>query len=122
MALVLCTGIDPALMATRKLILERAGHSVVPAMSDKEAEAACEQHAFDVAILGQTVTPRLKQDLASKVRSYCPGVKILELYLPHLGRQLADADSWLEVPAAVPEKLAETVTELAGGETKPSQS
>ncbi len=49
-------------------------------------------------------------------------MKILELYPPHLGKAIEDADTWLEVPAAVPERLAETVTELAGREIKPPQS
>ena len=38
MALVLCTGSDPAVMATRKLILEQAGHTVVLASNDRQVE------------------------------------------------------------------------------------
>ncbi len=68
------------------------------------------------------MTPRLKKKLAARIRELCPSVKILELYPPHLGKAIEDADTWLEVPAAVPERLAETVTELAGREIKPPQS
>jgi hypothetical protein len=40
-ALVLCTGIDPVLMETRKLILERSGHKVMSATAEPELENAC---------------------------------------------------------------------------------
>ena len=40
MSLVLCTGVDPVLMETRKLILERAGHTVITAMGERELAAA----------------------------------------------------------------------------------
>ena len=36
----------------------------------------------------------------------CPGVKILELYPPYTGKILDYADSWLVVPANVPEELS----------------
>lgn len=49
----------------------------------------------------------------SVVKEHCPHVKILELYQPHLGKAVEDADSWLEVPADVPSDLAERVDELA---------
>jgi hypothetical protein len=47
------------------------------------------------------------------VREHCPGAKLLELYSVSKGRALDDADSWLEVPADVPQHLAELVTTLA---------
>src|SRR5579864_3033657 len=40
-ALVLCTGINDVLIATRKLILERAGHKVVTATGERELITAC---------------------------------------------------------------------------------
>jgi hypothetical protein len=36
MARVLCTGVNPVLMKTRQLILESAGHTVVPASDERE--------------------------------------------------------------------------------------
>jgi len=41
MALVLCTGVDPVLMKTRQLILEKAGHTVVPTFDEREIKAIC---------------------------------------------------------------------------------
>jgi hypothetical protein len=113
MALVLCTGVDPVLLETRRLILDQAGHTVVTAMNLRDLTSACENHRFEVAVIGQTVSAAAKRLIASQIRTQCPSARILELYPPYLGRALDDADSWLEVPADVPQQLAARVTELA---------
>lgn len=118
MALVLCTGVDPVLLQTRKLILEQAGHKVVTATDQCQITTACAEHRFDVVVIGQTVSANLKSIIASLIRNHCPSAKILELYPPHQGRAVEHADLWLEVPAAVPKHLADRVNELAG-KTKP---
>jgi len=114
MALVLCTGVDFALVRTRQLILQRAGHTVVIAMNESAVVSACEQHEFDVAVIGQTVSSQTKRQLGSLVRQHCPTAKVLELYRFSLGKVLEDADEWLEVPVDVPQELAERVSALAG--------
>ena len=113
MALVLCTGEDSVLLETRRLILRQAGHTVVPAVNSEQVILACKQHPFDVAVIGQSVSPESKRLIASLIRKNCPSAKILELHQAHHGRTLADADSWLEVPAGIPQELAERVTEMA---------
>jgi CheY-like chemotaxis protein len=100
-------------MATRKLLLERAGHTVFAAKDERELSAMCQQIRFDVAVIGQVMPGMRKEEIASVIRESCPGVKILELFSPHQGKEVADADSWLEVPADVPGDLAERVSELA---------
>ena len=121
MAMVLCTGWDQGLLDTRTLILESAGHEVHQARTQGEVVSACEEHQFDVAVIGQTVSNRMKRVVVSIVRENCPEVKILELYQPHVGKAIEDADSWLEVPADIPSDLAERVGQLArsvAGSTK----
>jgi len=113
MARVVCTGIDQKLMETRKMILERVGHTVLLARTEPELMAACEDHDVDVAVIGQALSPKIKKSIALTVRRLCPSVKILELYGIHQGRSVENADSWLEVPADVPQQLAERVEELA---------
>ena len=110
MALVLCTGVDPVLMKTRQLILENAGHTVVPA-SD-EHEAVCGRQKFDVAVIGQNIPARVKTRVLDLVREHCPEAKILELTLPYASKALQDADAWLEMPSE-PEELAKAVNSLA---------
>lgn len=60
MALVLCTGVDEALLQTRRLILESAGHLVVSVTDEQALITACNAHSFDVAVIGQTVTSKMK--------------------------------------------------------------
>jgi hypothetical protein len=113
MALVLCTGSDPTLLETRRMILERAGHIVVHAMNEREVILACKSHSFEVAVIGQSISPDSKRGIARLVRHNCPSARILELFSPHYGKTLEDADSWLEVPTFVPKELGDVVTRLA---------
>ena len=115
-ALILCTGADKALLQTRRYILEAAGHTVVTVTDEPTLLAACKKHAFDVAVIGQSTRSAIKQRIADLVREHCPNVKVLELYHPHLGRIVQDADSWLATPADVPRDLADRVNELANGD------
>lgn len=112
MAHVLCTGADAALMKTRQLLLERAGHSVVLAMGERELATACQNNQFDVAIIGQSLSSRVKIRVAELVRTHCPSVKLLELYPANSERAILDADSWLRVPSDRPDELPQIVNEL----------
>jgi DNA-binding NarL/FixJ family response regulator len=113
MAMVLCTGHDLVLMETRKLILEEAGHIVIPITEQSAIPDACKKNIFDVAVIGQSFSAHSKRSIASLIRQHCPSAKILELYQTNQDKALEDADSWLEVPADVPQKLAQWVTRLA---------
>src|SRR5262249_20256789 len=111
MATVLCTGIQGALLNTRKLVLEHAGHHVFVAMNAQEIIAAGQKLKFDVAIIGQSTDARTKRQWAALIRQHCPGARILEIYIPHLGASILSADAWLESPA-IPAKLKERIAEL----------
>jgi CheY-like chemotaxis protein len=113
MALVLCTGADRSLVETRKLLLEDAGHKVVTAVDESALKKVCEQHAFDVAVIGQTVSAAEKLRIFSIIRQLRPSAKVLELYQIYSRKTLPTADDWLEVPVDVPLELADRVTALA---------
>jgi hypothetical protein len=113
MALVLCTGVDEMLLETRRLILESAGHQVIPATDEKALLAACKKHSFDVAVIGRAISAKMKRRVGLLIREHCPGTKILELYAPYEGKVVQDADSWLLVPVDAPSILADRVDELA---------
>jgi CheY-like chemotaxis protein len=118
MALVLCTGVDKAVVETRKLILEAAGHTVVTAMDEMSLVEVCKKHSFNIAVVGQMISRKMKHRIATVIKQYCPDVKILELYPPYTGKILDYADSWLVVPADIPEELTDRVNELANTEAK----
>lgn len=113
MAMVLCTGEDPSLMATREMILRKAGHQVVATPFGANLVDVCRQHEFDVAVIGQTVKKHDKAWILNVIREHCPATKVLELYSPTTGKLLPEADAWLRVPSDVPADLAETVSALA---------
>jgi DNA-binding response OmpR family regulator len=112
MAVVLCTGVDQALMQTRRLILESAGHTVIDARDEREVLAACNERGFDVAVLGQAVSSRVKRHIAAVIRQHCPSAKVLEMYGLHEGRAVPDADDWLEGLPQSPGELPVRVERL----------
>jgi CheY-like chemotaxis protein len=114
MALVLCTGVDPVLMKTRQLILENAGHTVVPASGEHEIKAVCGAQKFDVAVIGQSISSKGKARVLDLVREHCPQARILELTPEYASKALADADAWLRMPSE-PEELVNAVNSLASG-------
>jgi hypothetical protein len=100
-------------MDTRTLILKSSGHEVHQARSQNEVASACRERQFEVVVICQTVSDRMKRLISSVVKEHCPDVKILELYQPHVGKGLSDANSWLAVPTETPHNLTERVSELA---------
>jgi DNA-binding response OmpR family regulator len=113
MALVLCTGVNPQLMKTRKLLLEQAGHKVITASDERTVDNACQKHTFDVAVIGQDISRRIKPLLLNLIRELCDTTRVLELYSSSIGRILDGADDWLEVPTDSPADLAAKVGVLA---------
>jgi|SRR6185437_8253751 CheY-like chemotaxis protein len=120
MPLVLCTGANTSLMKTRQLILENAGHTVVPAYNSQELEKICSEHKFDVAVIGQSTPASLKREHMAVIRKSCPTSKVLELFAPYVGRVLDDADAWLEMPPETPQRFVETVNMLASRSSAPT--
>lgn len=113
MAVVLCTGADAEATEARRQYLERAGHKTITATNEKELASACNVVRFDVVILGQTLSPKMKQHVVDLIRRYCPNIKILELYPISAVHSIQDADSWMETSTDPPRELASRVTELA---------
>src|SRR5690242_3848735 len=98
MALVLCTGVDKALLQSRRLILEAAGHTVVTVTDEKALLDACKENSFDVAVIGQSTVAQVKRRICTLVREHCPNVKVLELYQRYTEAILNDADASMVAP------------------------
>jgi hypothetical protein len=119
MAVVLCVSADESLATTRRMILQKAGHRVLTVFTVPEVEQACSMESIEVAVIGQGVPHRERQRICDLIRSLCPSAKLLELYIPSLGKSVPDADDWLEVPSVAPAELGQRVSTLAG---EPSNS
>jgi DNA-binding NtrC family response regulator len=113
MAVVLCVGINPDLVATRKMMLEQAGHTVFAAHNLREVEAACAGHEMDVVVVGQRIPGPEKHRLMLVARQCFPKARVLELYEHGGGKLLAEADDWLFVPTDFPGDLVDRVEALA---------
>ena len=122
MAVVLCLGTDDALLATRRMILERAGHRVLQAKSLPEVVIHCTEQLVDVVVLGQGVPSQEKLRANDFIRAECPHSKILELHTLGARRALRDADASLPVPVDVPSELSQTVEELAKKRRRPART
>src|SRR5438270_11643237 len=97
MALVLCTGVVPSVMKTRQLILENAGHTVIPVSDEREVKASCARHKFDVAVIGQNISANTKVRVLDIIRVHCPVARILELIPTYASKALEEADAWLHI-------------------------
>jgi hypothetical protein len=94
-------------------MLERAGHTVISATNERQVTDACSRQSIDVAVIGHSVTPKVKKGVLALIRERCPSARILELYESGRGKALEDADSWLETRGNLPDEFIERVGELA---------
>jgi DNA-binding response OmpR family regulator len=113
MAVVLCVGTNPDLVATRKMMLEQAGHTAFAAHNLREVEAACARQEMDVVVVGQRIPGPEKHRLMLVGRHCFPKARVLELYERGGEKVLAEADDWLLVPTDAPMDLVERVEALA---------
>ena len=112
MANILCTSHNRKLLKMRKLVLEGCGHCVTIAVTEEEARGACAGQAFDLAVIGHTVAPPEKDRILALVRRHSPAAVVLEVYTRSTGRELADADDWLDIAAETRQELEARVTAL----------
>jgi hypothetical protein len=78
MALILYGG-GSTVVETRQLLLERAGHRMITALNERERIQHCHDYTFDLAVIGQSLGPKMKLHAIFLLREHCPAVKILEL-------------------------------------------
>jgi hypothetical protein len=112
MAHVLCIGADNAAMATRLLILTRAGHEVRQARDLRQVKTECETVCFNVVVIGHSLNPNEKMRVCDVVREHCKDAKLLELHSgvsPHL----PEADAHMHMGEDHPHDLVAQVEKLA---------
>jgi DNA-binding NtrC family response regulator len=112
MALVLCIGADDALMATRRLLLEKAGHRVLLATSSRQVSRHCAEYSIQVAVIGHAVPAFEKRLAFDLLQKNCPKAKVLELHERGYGPHLKEAHRHLVV-GNLPSDLPDAVSELA---------
>jgi DNA-binding NtrC family response regulator len=101
---ILCISANGPILQTRKLLLERNGYEVVPALNFREVEEACHASHFDLALIGQDIEAKIKKALGFKIKELCAGTPILEMcrYSPEIeGSAFTVTDSPDELLAVV---------------------
>ena len=111
MARILHVGTKDAVTATRRAILERAGHEVFVAHNLREVAAACRSNSFDVVILGQALPAKEKQRVVRTVRERCEPIRLLE-YHNGIAPDLPIADAHLHAASSTPQALVDGVEHL----------
>jgi PleD family two-component response regulator len=111
MANILRIGMDESATKPRRLLLERAGHTVSEASDVRQVVAACSGVQFDLIIIGDTLPAKEKLRVSTLVQEHCQGTKILEL---HSAAQpdLENADAHLHVNGDAAEELSRSVDRL----------
>lgn len=111
MADVLCVGMDARAMQTRRLILEKAGHTICQARDLRRVKEACQVNSFSIVILGQALNASEKKRITDVVLTHCKSAKILELHTS-ITPDVPEADEHLQVSATEPENLVVAVNSL----------
>lgn len=116
---VLSIAWDPALLETRRLLLETRGFRVTSASNAKEAVALCRQSEFDIIILGDMGPRSDRQAVLRELRRACDA-PVLSLR-PPAAAGLKDADHEFspgDGPAAFLERVEQTLA--AGRRDRPT--
>jgi DNA-binding response OmpR family regulator len=69
---ILSVSYDVSLLATRRMLLELAGYTVISALGFTDALECCAGSGFDLFILGHSIPTKDKQELIRAFRKNCP--------------------------------------------------
>jgi len=110
---ILCISNDAALLATRRMLLEQSGFTVVAAFGFAEAMGHCSTDAsFDLVLMGQTLPPKDKKSLIATMREMDCKAPVLSIRL-HGDEPLPEVDYTIESQAG-PVALIEAVKAALG--------
>ena len=114
-AVLLSGGRDPALMFTRRKLLESSGYSVVEATTADELIEVFIAGDFDLVILCHTIPEHEKRNVVRAIRDRSPSTPILALTNRPSDLFSFAATSVLSDPSA----LLSAISELIGGVRRP---
>jgi hypothetical protein len=77
---ILSISLNPAVSATRRMVLEQHGYEVAEAADFLQIKDRCAEARFACAILGTDIEPKMKRAIATVLEQLCPGMPILEIF------------------------------------------
>ncbi len=76
---VLSVSHDDVVLSTRNEVLTQAGYDVTTTMEVERAIACLLESAFDVVVVGDSILPRQRHQLAQRIKSTRPGTAVVML-------------------------------------------
>jgi hypothetical protein len=79
---ILLASVEGSILMSRFVLLQGAGYSVVPAYTWSEFEKGfVAEPALELLLIGESINPSLKRDMADFVAENYPRTNVIELYL-----------------------------------------
>ena len=113
---ILSVSYDDVLLATRKMLLEQKGYSVMSALGFREAVENCQNDAFDLFVLGHSIPEKDKLHLIGAFRGSCPAPI---LSLERIGEKQVPCD--FHASPDDPAKFLQVVDDILAGREKRSE-
>jgi DNA-binding NtrC family response regulator len=113
---ILSVSYDDVLLATRKMLLEQKGYSVISALGFREAVEHCQSDAFDLFILGHSIPEKDKLHLIGAFRGSCPAPI---LSLERIGEKQVQCD--FHASPDDPENFLQVVDDILSGRENRSE-
>jgi DNA-binding NtrC family response regulator len=82
---------DPEVLAAQSVTIEKAGHRVTQAEGRQPVQDALRREAFDLVILGPTLTKNDRHHLAYMVKKAQSGTRVLVMHTDGEGHPAVDA-------------------------------
>ncbi len=76
---VLSVSHDDVVLSTRNEVLTQAGYEVTATVEVEQALACLTERAFDVVVVGDSILPSQRHQLARKIKSARPGTAVVML-------------------------------------------
>lgn len=106
---MLSASADAALRHTRELLLADEGCEVTTSLSKVHAQDLIQSDAFDVLVIGNSLSTDTCRELAKSFRLRNPSGKVIEIVLPNWGVPMNEPDAI----AAGPEELVSLIRQIA---------
>jgi DNA-binding NtrC family response regulator len=106
---------DSEVLAAQSVTIEKAGHRVIPAEGRQPVQEALRREAFDLVILGPTLTKNDRHHLAYMVKKAKSGTRVLVMHTDGEGHPAVDAtlETGRSINALL-EKIAAMYPQAAG--------
>lgn len=106
-SVILSIAHDPAVVETRRLVLEQRGFAVAIATNFVEIEQKCRQRNIACIVIGMDIEPSIKRTIGNLLTNACPQLPLLEIC-----RTAPEIEGASAVHSDAPEDLLAAIDDL----------